>query len=256
MPVPGMDEDLSLARRMPSDLDHDDVLLMARNPPVLKTANKMVEAQSKHAAKKETKRQMNAGLPEDPKQKNAAIRTAQKDAKEQRKAKWDKKVEAKASKPPKVREPKPEGTPKQPRPQPLRQKGEIRAAKAEKRDERKLAGQHLSAAADRMKKTADLPDRKSTHTVGSEKRSGRDVRQSVMLSHLNENHPLPHGNKGNAYPKVVKPYPNPNYERDTKAKGQYVLPKEGLKEYPIKEGSGWTKGDPGSMRTLTKSSRA
>jgi len=244
-PVP-IDDELSLASR---DLDSDDVSLIAR-AGTNAIANKMVATQDKRVAQKAVKAATNNALPGNAKEKNQAIRTAQQTAKAQRKEKWDAKAAAKTTKPPKVREPKPAGTPKQPRPQALRKPGEIRAAKAEKRDQRKAAGQELKAAGNRMKNTADLPGRKTTHTVAGEQRSGRDVRQSVMLSHLNEKNPIPHGKK-TEYPKTINRYPNPNYERDTKALGQYVVPQGGVQEYPIKQSGGWTGGKPGPMRSLT-----
>jgi hypothetical protein len=226
IPVP-VDEDLSLARREPSDVDLNDVPLMPR-ANTMQIANKIVSSQEKRVAKKEEKRKVNAAIPGNAKEKNAAIRSAQKQQKAQRTAKW-------AAKSP----PGPEG-----------KKREIRPAKSEKRDQRKEAGKVVNAAAERMKNTENLPGRKTTHTVGTEQRSGRDVRQSVMLSHLNEKDPISHG-KNNEYPKVIKPYANPNYERDTKAAGQYVVPKEGVREYPVKQNGGWTGGKPGLVRSLT-----
>jgi len=248
IPVP-IDDELSLASREP-DLDFDDVSLIARALSTNQVANKMVAAQEKRVVKKVEKAKANNALPGDAKEKNKAIRTAQQTAKDQRRDKWDAKAKAKADKPPKAKEPKPAGTPKQPRPEALRKPGEIRAAKAEKRDQRKAAGSELKAAGARMKNTDNLPGRQTTHTVAGEQRSGRDVRQSVMLSHLNENNPIPHGKK-TEYPKTINRYPNPNYERDTKALGQYVVPKEGVREYPIKQNGGWTGGKPGPMRSLT-----
>jgi len=252
IPVPRGDE-LSLANREPSDLDFDDVSLIARGPTTNQVANKMVAAQGKRVAQKVEKATLNNAIPGDAKAKNQAIRTAQQEAKDKRKEKWDNKAQAKASNPPKAREPKPAGTPKQPRPEALRKPGEIRAAKAEKKDQRKAAGNDLKAAATRMKSTQDIPDRRTTHTVATEQRSGRDVRQSVMLSHLNQNDPIAHGKK-TEYPKTIKPYPDPNYVAKTKAAGQYVVPPEGVREYPIKQDGGWTGGKPGPMRTLTTTS--
>ena len=174
----------------------------------------MVAAQEKRVAQKAVKATTNAAIPGNAKEKNKAIQTAQQQSKAQRKEKWDAKAQAKTAKPPKVREAKPAGTPKQPRPEALRKPGEIRAAKADKRDQRKAAGQELKAAGQRMKNTENLPGRKTTHTVGTgmlfsfltsfehrmsnsstEQRSGRDVRQAVMLSHLNEKNPIAHGKK-------------------------------------------------------------
>jgi len=234
MPVPDVDEESSLTMRGLFEGDLANVLLMARALPVA-IANKMVNAQSKRVAAKATKSATNAAHPGTAKEKNQAIRTAQSAAKATRQAKWDSKKQAKPQSPTKP-------------PKPARQ---IRPAKAAKQVERKAAGKELKAAGDRMKKTENLPDRKTTLTVGKESRSGRDVRQAVVLSHLNENNKISYNNKGNGYPKVIKPHPDPNYVKNTQAKGQYVLPKEGLQEYPIAEGTGWTGGNPHGMRALT-----
>jgi len=241
MPLARLGDDAALARREPEDFEFD---LYSRATPNQK-ANAVFKAQGVRTAAKETKKVNNAakfGAIADPKAKGKAIQAAQKDAKAQRAAKWDAKSKKPAT-PGQPKKPQAGQPPKPPRPGKVA-KAQVRAQNKEE------AKKELGDAAKRMKNTLNIPGRKDTFKVGDATNSGKEVRKAVMLTHLNEKNPTPYGKQGNGYPKTVKPYNYPNYEKDTKAKGEYVLPQGGLQEHPITK-KGWQGGQPGLTRVLT-----
>jgi len=245
VPVPDTDKELSLVTREPlANDDLGDVFLMARTPPrsTVDAANQVIHRQANVEANKKVYKERNnekfGSIKGSPTKWNAAIRDQQKKAKDTRKANSESlakfKAEVKKEQPPKVRQPKAPGTPKQLPPTQVRQKGEIRKGKADKREERlkerKRVGQELKDAAEKMKNTKNLPDRNSKFDEFDKPTTGKEVRKAVMLHHLNEKKPV------GDFPKIVGDPAAP-------------IPQ---KEYPVRPW-GWTgasNGYPGNNRIV------